>query len=177
MTEMNIKGFPKADMAMRSCADLLLAASPEQLAAIQGADRVGAFPGLLTFSGALDEPVPAHLLHAARAIVIEVDPGNAASLDRLRVIGRDYPDLPRIAAIADATVALVQTLVREGVSDVIVLPLHPGELLDAALRALAQARSRGEAAQRLARNWRWCAPSAAAAQPPSPPTSPLTSPH
>ncbi len=133
MTEMNIKGFPKADMAMRSCADLLLAASPEQLAAIQGADRVGAFPGLLTFSGALDEPVPAHLLHAARAIVIEVDPGNAASLDRLRVIGRDYPDLPRIAAIADATVALVQTLVREGVSDVIVLPLHPGELLDAAV--------------------------------------------
>ena len=150
MTEMNIKGFPKADMAMRSWADLLLAASPEQLAAIQGADRVGAFPGLLTFSGALDEPVPAHLLHAARAIVIEVDPGNAASLDRLRAIGRDHPDLPRIAAIADATVALVQTLVREGVSDVIVLPLHPGELLDAALRALAQARSRGEAAQRLA---------------------------
>lgn len=150
MSEMNIKGFPRADMAMRSCADLLLAASPAQLAAINAADSVPAFPGLLTFAGAPDEAIPGALLEAARVIVIEVDPSNPASLDRLRAIGRDYPDLPRIAAIADATVALVQTLVREGVSDVIVLPLQQEELLDATLRALAQARAKHEAVQRLA---------------------------
>ena len=150
MSEMNIKGFPRVDMAMRSCSDLLLAASPAQLAAINAADSVPAFPGLLTFAGAPDEAIPGALLEAARVIVIEVDPGNPASLDRLRAIGRDHPDLPRIAAIADATVTLVQTLVREGVSDVIVLPLQQEELLDVTLRALAQARAKHEAVQRLA---------------------------
>jgi len=145
MSEMNIKGFPRVDMAMRSCSDLLLAASPAQLAAINAADSVPAFPGLLTFAGAPDEAIPGALLEAARVIVIEVDPGNPASLDRLRAIGRDHPDLPRIAAIADATVALVQTLVREGVSDVIVLPLQIEELLDVTLRALAHSRARSVA--------------------------------
>ncbi|WP_374588615.1 CpaE family protein [Novosphingobium sp.] len=145
MSEMNIKGFPRADMAMRSCADLLLAASPAQLAAINAADSVPAFPGLLTFAGAPDEAIPADLLAAARVVVVEVDPGNPGSLDRLRAIGRDYPDLPRIAAIAETTIALVQTLVREGVSDVIVLPLQIEELLDVTLRALAHSRARSVA--------------------------------
>jgi pilus assembly protein CpaE len=145
MSEMNIKGFPRADMAIRSCADLLLAASPAQIAAISGADSAPAFPGLLTYASSADEPVPADLLAAARVVVVEVDPGNPGSLDRLRAIGRDYPDLPRIAAIAETTIALVQTLVREGVSDVIVLPLQIEELLDVTLRALAHSRARSGA--------------------------------
>ncbi|MEN9924471.1 MAG: hypothetical protein RL268_597 [Pseudomonadota bacterium] len=145
MSEMNIKGFPRADMAIRSCADLLLAASPAQIAAISGADSAPAFPGLLTYASSADEPVPADLLAAARVVVVEVDPGNPGSLDRLRAIGRDYPDLPRIAAIAETTIALVQTLVREGVSDVIVLPLQIEELLDVTLRALAHSRARSVA--------------------------------
>ncbi|MGE8143205.1 AAA family ATPase [Novosphingobium sp. NPDC080210] len=145
MTDMNLKGFAKADAGMRSCADLLLVASSAQLAAVEGGAGAQAFPGLLTYASSADEPVPADLLAAARVVVVEVDPGSPASLDRLRAIGRDYPDLPRIAAIAETTIALVQTLVREGVSDVIVLPLQIEELLDVTLRALAHSRARSGA--------------------------------
>jgi len=145
MTDMNLKGFAKADGGMRSCADLLLVASSAQLAAVEGGAGAQAFPGLLTYASSADEPVPADLLAAARVVVVEVDPGNPGSLDRLRAIGRDYPDLPRIAAIAETTVTLVQTLVREGVSDVIVLPLQIEELLDVTLRALAHSRARSGA--------------------------------
>ena len=145
MTDMNLKGFAKADGGMRSCADLLLVASSAQLAAVEGGAGAQAFPGLLTYASSADEPVPADLLAAARVVVVEVDPGNPGSLDRLRAIGRDYPDLPRIAAIAETTIALVQTLVREGVSDVIVLPLQIEELLDVTLRALAHSRARSGA--------------------------------
>ena len=145
MTDMNLKGFAKADRGMRSCADLLLVASSAQLAAVEGGAGAQAFPGLLTYASSADEPVPADLLAAARVVVVEVDPGNPGSLDRLRAIGRDYPDLPRIAAIAETTIALVQTLVREGVSDVIVLPLQIEELLDVTLRALAHSRARSGA--------------------------------
>ena len=150
MSEMNPTSFSKGQNALRCCADLLLAASPEQLAHFGDNDGVGAFPGLLTFPSAPDQPVPADLLGTARVVVVEVDPGNPGSLERLRAIGRDFPELPRVAAISEATVGLVQTLVREGVSDVLVLPVEATELLDVALRALEQSRSRGEVAHRLA---------------------------
>lgn len=150
MTEMNPRSFAKKESATRSCADLLLAASPQQLAQIQDGDGVQAFPGLLAFPSAPDQPIPADLLSSARVVVVEVDPGNPASLERLRVIARDFPELPRVAAIGEATVGLVRTLVREGVSDVLVLPVEVTELLDVALRALDHARSRGDGSERLA---------------------------
>ena len=150
MSEMNPTSFSKSESALRSCADLLLAMSPEQLDSFHDKDGVQAFPGLLAFPGAPDQPVTADLLRAARVVVVEVDPGNPGSLERLRMIGREFPELPRVAAISEATVSLVQTLVREGVSDVLVLPIEATELLDVALRALDHSRSRGEASQRLA---------------------------
>lgn len=147
---MNPTSFSKGESALRTCADLLLVAAPEQLAQFKEEDAGRAFPGLTTFPSTPDQPVPADLLRTARVIVVEVDPGNLGSLERLRTIGREFPELPRVAAISKATVGLVQTLVREGVSDVLVLPIEATELLDIALRALDQSRSRGEAAQRLA---------------------------
>lgn len=150
MTEMNLKSFSEKGMAMRSCADLLLAISPGELAAFNNGESAHAFPGLLTFASAPDQHIPADQLASAQVAVVEVDPGNPGSLDRLRAIGRDFPGLPRVAAIGEATVALVQALVREGVSDVIVLPVQTDELLDVALRALAQSRNRNEVPQRLA---------------------------
>lgn len=150
MTEMNPKSYFKDGGAMRSCNDLLLATSPEQLAHIRDAGGIQAFPGLITFSGAPDQPIPADLLGAAKIVVVEVDPGSPGSLERLRSIGRDYPDLPRVAAISEATISLVRTLVREGVSDVLVLPIEASELLDVALRALDHAATRAGSSQRLA---------------------------
>lgn len=150
MTEMNPTSFSKGESALRACADLLLAASPEQLAHFRDNDSLDAFPGLVTFPSAPDQPVPADLLGRARVIVVEVAPGNPGSLERLRTIGRDFPELPRVAAISEATVSLVRTLVREGVSDVLVLPVEATELLDVALRALDQSQSRRDLAQRLA---------------------------
>lgn len=134
---------------MRNCANLLLVAAPEHTARFEARDPAPLFPGLKTFAGAPDAPVPADLLVAAQVIVVEVDPASPRSIERLKKIGRDHPALPRIAAIANTTVSLVQALVREGVSDVVALPLQVEELLDVALRALDRAKLQsGE--QRLA---------------------------
>lgn len=127
---------------MRVCADMLLIASPEHLQAVDSSETEQSFPGLATCPCLPDEPIPALMLGSAQIIVVEVDPANPRSLDRLRVIGRDFPGVPRIAAISNTTVALVQALVREGVNDVVALPFQLEELLDVSLRALAEARAR-----------------------------------
>lgn len=126
---------------MRACADMLLVAAPDHTARFEARDPAALFPGLHTFACAPDALVPAALLSAAQVVVIEVDPACPGSLERLKAVGRDHPMLPRIAGIANATVALVQALIREGVSDVVELPLQLEELLGVALRALDRARN------------------------------------
>lgn len=135
---------------MRVCADMLLIASHEHLQVIDSSETEQSFPGLATCPCQPDEPIPALLLGSAQIIVVEVDPANPRSLDRLRTIGRDFPGVPRIAAISNTTVALVQALVREGVNDVVALPFQLEELLDVSLRALAEARARKTGVVKLA---------------------------
>lgn len=70
-------------------------------------------------------------------MVIEVDPNDPASLDRLGNFNRAHSDVPLIAAIPEASVALTRRLVRDGVTDVIALPFQAEELLEVALNVLA----------------------------------------
>ena len=83
----------------------------------------------------LDERVPAELLEPASCVVVEVDPSVPASLDRLDEVRSQAPRLPRIAAIANASVALVRTLIKQGVADVVALPFDPDEILQASISA------------------------------------------
>ena len=136
--------------AMRACADMLIAAAPEHATMVIEADARHSFPGLVSHACANDEAIPPHLIDAAQVLVVEVDPDLPQSISRLIELGRRYPHLPRIAAIANGSVPLVRTLVREGVADVVSLPFRLEELLEASLSAVAAAKARSQAEVKLA---------------------------
>lgn len=83
--------------------------------------------------------VPADVIAEAKILVLEVDPTDRGSLRRLSQVRARRDGLPIIAALKDANVSLVRTLVRQGVTDVAVLPFEPSELatqiLDASVKA------------------------------------------
>lgn len=91
---------------------------------------------------ALAAAIPPEALHGLAAAVVEVEPGERKSIDRLvrlaREGARDGASVPVIAAVASADMALVRTLLREGIADVIGLPLDPDELATAVLEAQAR---------------------------------------
>ncbi len=135
---------------MRVCADMLIVATPDHVATIVEADKRHSFPGLATFPCRTDQDIKPQLLAAAQVLVVEVDPDVPRSIDRLIELGRRYPQLPRIAAIANASVPLVRTLVREGVTDVVSLPFQIEELLDVSLSAIAAVKAKSESTIKLA---------------------------
>lgn len=142
--------FNAKGTAVRACADMLVAAAPEHVATVVAADDRHSFPGLATFACRNDQQIPGHLIAAAQVLVVEVDPDMPQSIDRLIELGRQYPGLPRIAAIANGSVPLVRTLVREGVTDVVSLPFQIEELLDASLGAIAAVKARAQSTVKLA---------------------------
>lgn len=85
-----------------------------------------------------DKPIPASELVAVSVAVVQVNPVNSRSVDRLVELARSRPDLPVIAAITAPEMGLVRTLVREGVADVISLPIDPEDLAQVTLDALAR---------------------------------------
>ena len=135
---------------MRACADMLIVATPDHVATIVDAENHYNFPGLATFACRNDEEIPARLIDLAQVLVVEVDPAQPRSIERLVELGRAYPALPKIAAIANASVPLVRTLVHEGVTDVVSLPFQFEELLEASLSAIAAVKARTESGVKLA---------------------------
>ncbi len=83
-------------------------------------------------------PLPDDLAAQARVLVLEVNPRDPDSVRRLSRVRAARPDLPVIAAIQDSNIALVRTLVREGIADVAVLPFVPDELALQVLDASAK---------------------------------------
>ena len=142
--------FNTEGIDVRACADMLIAATPEHVATVVDADNRHNFPGLETFACGNDQQIPAHLIAAAQVLVVEVDPDMPKSIDRLIELGRQYPELPRIAAIANGSVPLVRTLVREGVADVVSLPFRFEELLESSLNAVAGVKARAQSTVKLA---------------------------
>lgn len=86
----------------------------------------------------LSDPLPASTLDDVAVAVVEVDPAEPRSIERLSFLKRSHPSLLIIAAVASPDIALTRTLVREGVTDVIALPLQAEELVNAALDAKAR---------------------------------------
>lgn len=86
----------------------------------------------------LTQPIPAEALAQLAVAVVEVDPAERKSVDRLVRLARGNPNLPVIAAIAAPDIGLTRTLVREGVADVISLPIDVDELAAAALDVQAR---------------------------------------
>ncbi|MDE2437325.1 MAG: AAA family ATPase [Sphingomonadales bacterium] len=135
---------------MRLCANVLIVASPKHAEAIDWTGESDAMPGLVVLPCENTAAVPLDAATAASLIVLEVDPHNRRSMDRLAELKHKLPGQPVVAALPDASVALVRMLVREGVDDVVSLPFKFEELLETVADVLAQHRRRRTGELRLA---------------------------
>ncbi|MBD3729564.1 MAG: hypothetical protein IE933_07645 [Sphingomonadales bacterium] len=106
----------------------IVMANETNLELLRGAmsDRFGASYALHALSPS--DPVPADILAKADLLVVEIDPNHPQSLARIAQIRDRRPDVLLVAAIRDADVAIVRTLVRRGVNDVVALPFDVEEL-------------------------------------------------
>lgn len=77
------------------------------------------------------EAIDRELLEKVSVIVLEIDPDEPRSLDRVAQLSDRWPDINVIAAIENASVALVRTLLKRGVRDVVTLPFEQDELFSA----------------------------------------------
>jgi pilus assembly protein CpaE len=92
----------------------------------------------------LDAELNEEALKGTQILVLQVDPNVPASMRRIQWLRERRPDISQIVALDSTDIKLVRTLVRQGVSDVVALPLDPEELLQAAVAILeVQARSSG----------------------------------
>jgi pilus assembly protein CpaE len=126
------------EAALRTSSRILVVASPAHIDALTQAAGAELIPGLRGVALESAAPLPADAMGEASILVIEVDPADRASMRRVGDVREAYPDLPVVAAIADASVTLVRTLVREGISDVVSLPFDLNELLQISLDAAAK---------------------------------------
>lgn len=133
---MDYRGIHNKDLDLRACADLVVIASSRHSAHLSRQLAGQAFPGLTLIELAPDQPIPADQVRGSAVAVIEVDPANPGSIGRLARFREGHGAIPVIAAIPDAPLALVRSLVRGGIDDVIGLPFSPDELLEVALNVL-----------------------------------------
>ena len=137
MGNLELPKFGDKELDLRSCADVLVVASSRYAGSLSSALAGRSFPGLIIVEAEPSERIADRDMRSASLAVVEVDPNDPRSVERLVQLHRANASIPVIAAIPDLSVALVRTLVREGVADVISLPFASDELLDTALDVLA----------------------------------------
>ncbi len=117
---------------------VFIVANPADIALLRASSASDTF-GTSAFTPlTVEAPLPDNLVADARVLVLEVNPNDLASVRRLSQIRSKRSDLPIIAAIQDANISLVRTLVRQGISDVAVLPFVPEELSAQIIDAFAK---------------------------------------
>jgi pilus assembly protein CpaE len=128
-----MKGSPLSERA-----GLVIIADAAEVARFEAQARGTAVPVFSTIAIDAGAAVPSPRLHHAQLLILEVDPADPASMHRLERLRVEQPALAVIAAVRDATVSLMRMLVRQGIADVIALPLQPQEVTQAALDASAR---------------------------------------
>lgn len=118
---------------LRFPAPLTVVAASEQIDALRAAKGAPWIEDARLVPLALHQPIEATDIAQASVLVLHVDPAVVPSMKRIAQVRSLRPDLPTIVALESTDIGLVRTLLRQGVSDVIGLPLQPEELLQAAL--------------------------------------------
>lgn len=118
-----------------------IVAGEADITSLRASSSAGVFESATFVPVRADEPLPDQVVSRAKLLVLEVDPNNPASLRRLSQLRQSRTTLPIIAAIQDADISLVRTLVRQGISDVAVLPFAPEELVSQILDISAKAET------------------------------------
>lgn len=117
---------------------LFIVAGTADIATLQASSSSGVFESATFVPLPADAPLPDQIASQARVLVLEVDPHDPSSLRRLSQLRLARAGLPIIAAIKNADISLVRTLVRQGISDVAVLPFVPEELISQILDVSAK---------------------------------------
>ncbi len=133
------------DMGMSSAvsfpASVIFFAEPHLFAEIEGLASDAEFVAL-----AIDEAIPGADAARANVAVLQVEPTNVASLERLDQLKRQFPDLPIIVGLANVDMRTARTLLHQGISEIVGLPFDAEELqpilLDVAAKSqIAEANS------------------------------------
>ena len=124
-------------MQFASTGRSVVVADREYIDALQAEGALRGCGSVAIMPLASDASIPADTLRGAQVLVLEVDPALESSLQRLSNIRAEHPDLAVIVALRDANVALVRTLIRQGVVDVAQLPFSPDNLATQILDALS----------------------------------------
>lgn len=131
---------PEQGMIFELPGSLCIVANAKDIKDLQSSPAIQGLGGAALMALASDAPVPPEQIASAKVLVIEVDPAVPASVRRISAIRAEREDLKIIAAIHQADVALVRTLIRQGITDVAALPFSPDELASEILEALAPLR-------------------------------------
>lgn len=134
---------PKHGMIFELPGSLCIVANARDLKDLQSSPALQGLGGASMLALASDAEVPSDLLAGAKVLVIEVDPSVPGSVRRIGKVRSERGDLKIIAAMNKADVALVRTLIRQGITDVAALPFDPEELVSEILEALAPLRAEG----------------------------------
>lgn len=110
--------------------ELVLVARAEVIAALETSGERDRLGPLACHAAAPDGAVEDDWLGSAKALVIEVEAGNAGSLERIAQVRASHPELPVIAALEATDVKLARALLRQGVNDIARLPIDCAELAE-----------------------------------------------
>jgi pilus assembly protein CpaE len=105
---------------------LVLSEAEVAAAGVLGGEIAGF--GLVTHMLDATAPVPADDIQLAEVLIVEVRVGEEASLRRLLKLREEHPRLKVVAAVRDAPIPVVRTLLRSGINDVLALPLTRDDL-------------------------------------------------
>ncbi|MBL0916914.1 MAG: hypothetical protein IBJ13_15860, partial [Sphingopyxis sp.] len=83
------------------------------------------------------DPVTSEQVGDAELLVVELDCEAPASMRRLTALRSQYGNLPLIVAMRAGDLSTTRMLLRQGVDDVIALPIQPAEFVDAVTNLLA----------------------------------------
>lgn len=84
-----------------------------------------------------DAPVRPDMVGDAELLVVELHAGDPRSMQRLTALRARYAAMPLIVAMRDGDLATTRALIRQGVDDVIALPIQRAEFDDAVNNLLA----------------------------------------
>jgi len=135
---------------LRLSAPLTVLASREQIEMLRASDGLHLLDGMTLIEVEPHEEIRAEHLAGAGILVVQVDPAIAGSMRRIERVRSLRPELPQIVALESADLGLVRTLLKEGVADVVALPLTSVEMLEAAINVLEARAPQGQRATETA---------------------------
>ena len=130
--------------------DVYVVANSQEIERLRAAAALRRLADLNCVSLAPAEPIPGEVVARAAVLVIEVDPTDKASLRRIAQVRAARRELPLVVALHDASASAIRTLVRQGVDDVVSIPLDLDDLATQLLDLVAQIQSNAAAQAPLA---------------------------